>query len=85
MLFISEAERYVEIIADRGIHRLVQQSQWQKLVDEFVSAVKAGNTHRALLDRIGGCGELLQEKVAATREKNELPNGVAVPDWCLYR
>ncbi|MGB3610205.1 MAG: TPM domain-containing protein [Cellvibrio sp.] len=74
LLFVSEAERYVEIIADRGISQLVPQSQWQGLIDEFISAVKAGRTHEGLINCIKGCGTILQQQVPATRDKNELPN-----------
>ncbi len=78
LLFISEAEHYVEIIADRGINQLVEQHQWQQLVDDFVSAVKAGETHAGLMACISGCGKLLQEHVPATGEKNELPNHLVI-------
>lgn len=78
MLFVSEAEHYVEIIADRGINNLVEQSRWQKLIDDFVVAVKAGQTHAGLITCIDACGKILQEKVPATREKDELPNGLVL-------
>lgn len=78
LLFISEAEHYVEILADRGISAQVDQSYWQTLVDEFISAVKAGETHRGLITCIDDCGALLKEKVPATSQKNELPNRLVV-------
>ena len=74
LLFVSEAERYVEIIADRGINQQVEQAQWQTLIDEFVAAVKAGNTQQGLTNCIKGCGAILQQHVPATHQKNELPN-----------
>lgn len=78
LLFISEAEHYVEIIADKGINALVEKHQWQQLVDDFVVAVKAGKTHSGLIACISGCGELLREKVPATGDKNELPNRLVI-------
>jgi putative membrane protein len=78
LLFISEAEHYVEFIADRGINKLVDQSQWQELVDTFIRSVKAGETHSGLRACIAGCGKILEEKVPATHEKNELPNALVV-------
>jgi putative membrane protein len=78
LLFISEAEHYVEILADRGINDLVGQEQWQGIVDNFVAAVKAGETHRGLMQCIERCGGLLEEHLPATREKNELPNGLVI-------
>ena len=78
LIFISEAERYVEIIADRGINRHVQQEQWQDIVDALTTAIKQNNTHQGLLDCINACGGLLKEHVPATSEKNELPNHLVV-------
>lgn len=74
LLFVSEAERYVEIIADRGINQMVEQAQWQNLVDDFVIAVKAGKTQEGLVACITGCGTILKQHVPATHTKNELPN-----------
>lgn len=74
LLFVSEAERYVEIIADRGINNMVDQEVWQAIVDELVAAVKAGRIHEGLTNCINRCGVLLAEKVPVTGEKNELPD-----------
>lgn len=78
LLFISEVEHYVEIIADRGINKNVEQREWQTLVDKFIQAVKSGQTHRGLLECIKGCGDILQDKVPATHQRNELPNRLVV-------
>jgi putative membrane protein len=78
LLFISEAEHYVEIIADRGINQLVEQRQWQQLIDDFVGAVKGGHTHSGLIACISGCGTILRDKVPATSDRNELPNGLVI-------
>lgn len=78
LFFVSEAERYVEIIADRGINNMVDQQVWQAIVDEFVAAVKAGRIHEGLKSCITRCGALLEEKVPATGDKNELPNHLVI-------
>lgn len=78
LLFISEAEHYVEIIADRGINNLVEKDQWKKLIDDFVQAVKSNQTHSGLLACVAGCGKILEEKVPLTQAKNELPNALVV-------
>lgn len=74
LIFVSEAEHYVEIIADRGISQYVDDSQWQQIVDHFTAEVKAGNTHQGFLDCIEQCGKLLMQHIPITNEKNELPN-----------
>ena len=78
LIFVSEAEHYVEIIADRGISRHVDNQQWQRIVDAFVVRIKAGDTRQGFIDCIEQCGELLQQHVPATGEKNELPNHLIV-------
>jgi len=61
LIFVSAAEQYVEIIADRGINRHVPKQQWQAIVDEFVTSVKAGKTEQGFLRCIEQCGELLHK------------------------
>ncbi|MGK0498528.1 MAG: putative membrane protein [Oceanicoccus sp.] len=74
LIFVSEAEHYVEIIADRGIDQHVSAEQWQQIVNAFVSQVKQGQTQQGLIECINACGELLAEFAPASGEKNELPN-----------
>lgn len=80
LIFVAEAEHYVEIIADRGISRHVNNDQWQQIIDRFVSSIQQGKTQQGFLDCIGSCGELLRQHVPATSEKNELPNHLVVLD-----
>jgi putative membrane protein len=74
LIFVSEAEHYVEILADRGIDRHVGHDRWQAIVDAFTARVKAGQTIEGFLECVDACGALLIEHVPATHEKNELPN-----------
>jgi putative membrane protein len=74
LVFVSEAEHYVEILADRGIDRHVEHERWQAIVDAFTSRVRAGETVEGFLECIDACGALLVEHAPATHEKNELPN-----------
>ncbi len=74
LIFVSEFEHYVEIIADRGIDQHVSHERWQQIVDAFTARVKAGETVEGFIECIDACGALLIEHVPATHEKNELPN-----------
>lgn len=74
LIFVSEAEHYVEILADRGIDQHVGHERWQAIVDAFTSRVRAGQTVEGFLECIDACGALLVEHVPATHAKNELPN-----------
>lgn len=78
LIFVSEAEHYVEIIADRGISQFVSDEQWQEIVGCFIAQVKAGETQQGFIDAIEKCGELLKEHVPATDQQNELPNHLII-------
>lgn len=74
LIFVSEAEHYVEILADRGIARHVDDEQWQSIVDTFTARVRNGETAEGFCECVRSCGELLKTHVPATAQKNELPN-----------
>jgi len=78
LIFVSEAERYVEIIADRGISAHVPDETWQDIVNEFTSLVKSGKTLEGFLGAINRCGKLLAEHVPATHDRDELPNRIVL-------
>jgi putative membrane protein len=78
LIFVSELEHYVEIIADRGVAAKVGNEHWQRLIDQFVQQVKAGNSLQGFLDCVNGCGELLATHVPVTDQKNELPNRLVI-------
>jgi len=78
LIFISEAEHYVEIIADRGISQYVGDQQWQGIVDDLTAQIRHKNTLPGLLNCVNNCGELLKQYAPATEQKNELPNHLVV-------
>lgn len=80
LIFVSEAERYVEILVDRGISARISDATWQSIVAAFTRRVKAGETLRGFLECIDACGEHLKEQVPATHARNELPNRLVVLD-----
>jgi putative membrane protein len=59
LFFVSLGERYVEILADREIHARVAEGTWDRLVAEFVAAVKAGNLADGFVAAAEACGALL--------------------------
>jgi len=73
LLFVSEAEHYVEILADRGVDRHVAPERWRGLVDDFVLAVRTGKTLGGFESTISQIGEILAEAVPKTADnRNEL-------------
>ncbi|MCB1693749.1 MAG: TPM domain-containing protein [Pseudomonadales bacterium] len=80
LIFVSETERYVEIIADRGISQHVPDTEWQAIVDAFTRRVHAGKTLEGFLYAVEACGSLLAQHVPATHERNELPDHMILID-----
>jgi putative membrane protein len=77
LLFVSLAERYVEILVERGIADVVPTSAWQAIVDRFVAEVRAGRTAAALTGALDESASLLAPHFPPTPDDaNELPNRV---------
>lgn len=78
LIFVCEAERYVEIIVDRGISSRVDDTVWKALIEVFTQQVRDGKTLQGFLGCIEACGELLATHVPVTQTRNELPNRLVV-------
>lgn len=75
MMFVSEAEHYVEIIADKGINDVVENGTWENIVADFVAHIKAGQTTEGYLAAIDKIEALLKMHFPVSEaDKNELPN-----------
>lgn len=78
LIFVSEAERYVEILVDDGISSRLDDSHWDGIVKAFTRQVKQGQTLAGFVACIEACGELLKVHVPVTQTRNELPNRLVV-------
>jgi putative membrane protein len=78
LIFVSEAEHYVEILVDRGISSRLPDATWQAIVADFTQRVKRGETLQGFLGCIQACGEQLKQHLPATSERNELPNHLVI-------
>jgi putative membrane protein len=75
LFFVSLAERYVEIIADRGVSSIVDDNLWMSIVADFTSAVRQGRIAEGFLETIEACTRVLAERLPRTPgDINELPN-----------
>lgn len=61
LFFVSLAERYVEIVADKGIHERVGEDHWKGIIDGFVAQVSLGRVVDGFVDAIGACGAAMAE------------------------
>lgn len=75
LIFVSEAEHFVEILVDRGIGAEVDDDAWREIVADFIDDVRAGRVEAGLTRAIERCGEILARTVAKTPgNTNELDN-----------
>ena len=77
LLFVSLAERYVEIVADKGIHEKIGEARWQAIVDGFVQKVGGGDVTGGIVAAISACGEAMAEHYPAKPgDEDELSDGL---------
>lgn len=62
LIFISFFEREVMVIADRGISKVVDQKEWDKMVQDIIDKVRLGKVTEGIEAAILRCGEILLEK-----------------------
>lgn len=75
LIFVSLAEHYVEIIADKGINDVVPANAWDQAVADFLDKVKAGHLADGFIAVVNDCGELLKQHFPASKENNnQLPD-----------
>lgn len=75
LIFVSIAEHYVEILADKGINDKVPAGAWEGIVGDFVGNVKAGRVADGFLRTVEACGSLLAEHFPKPPgNADELPN-----------
>lgn len=79
LIFVSVGERYVEILADKGINEKVMQERWDAIVADFVAAVKAKRVAEGFEQAVAACGAILTENFPPKPggdpdSRNELPD-----------
>jgi len=78
LIFVSEAERYVEILVDQGISSQIDNGAWEAIIATFTEQVKQGETLQGFITCIEACGTHLKAKLPASHQKNELPNHLVI-------
>jgi putative membrane protein len=82
LLFISELEKKVLILADSGINRLVPDEEWQHIVDDLIAYIKKKKTAEGIVRAIDQCTDLLIKSGVEDDETagNQLPDGLVESD-----
>lgn len=81
LVYVSVAERYAEIIADKGLHAKVPPSDWQAIVDAMTAQIGDERPGDALAGAIEEVGALMAKHFPATgSDVRRLPDHLIVLD-----
>jgi len=81
LIYVSDAERYAEVIADKGIYEKVAQDVWDSIIADLTAQLACGKRTEGLVDAIEACGALLAEHFPPRPlGEDELPNHLIVLD-----
>ena len=80
MIFISFFEHEVIVMADRGISKVVEQQEWDKIVKDLVVHIREGKITEGIEAGIKRCGEILLEKgfTKTSDDVNELRDDLRI-------
>src|SRR5207245_10629917 len=74
LIYVLLADKYVEIVADRGVDRRVAQDTWEVICRAMESAFREGRFEDGAIDGIAAISELLaQHFPRRAAGPNELP------------
>lgn len=80
MIFVSFFEHEVIVMADRGISKVVDQKEWDKMVSGLIDHIRRDNVVEGLVIALKRCGEILLEKGfhKEADDVNELPDDLRI-------
>jgi putative membrane protein len=80
MIFISFFEHEVIVMADRGISKVVEQKEWDKIVNHLTDNIRKDKVVEGLEAALKRCGEILLEKgfVKTVDDENELRDDLRI-------
>ncbi len=80
MIFVSFFEREVMVMADRGISKVVEQKEWDKMVQGIIQNIRMGKVVDGIEVAILRCGEILLEKgfLKTADDVNELKDDLRI-------
>lgn len=75
LIYLLLADKRVEIVADRGIHKKVGSTAWDAICGEMQRAFAAGRFEQGVSDGVAAISDLLARHYpAAENDADELPN-----------
>jgi uncharacterized membrane protein len=73
LIYVSWADRDVEIVADRGFNGRVTEQEWAQVCHRMEQAFARGAARQAVVEGIRAAGALIARHFPAV-DRNELPN-----------
>ena len=81
LIYVTDAERYAEVIADDGIYEKVSPDVWDGIIADLTAQFARGKRTQGLIDAIEKSGALLAEYFPPRPlGEDELPNHLIVLD-----
>lgn len=75
LIFVSQLERYCEIIGDAGIASKVKHAEWQAIINEMLPRFRSGDIAEGLVVAVDRCGAVLARHFPpGASNPNELPD-----------
>ncbi len=79
LIFVSMAERYARIVADRAIAERVSNREWQHAVDALIAHTRHGRIADGFVAAIEICGRVMEENFPRDQaSRGELPDRIYV-------
>lgn len=80
LIFVSFFEHEVVVMADKGISSVVDQHEWDEVVNILISRIRQGKLVEGIVEGIKKCGEILFEKgfVKTPDDVNELGDDLRI-------
>ena len=80
LVYVALAERYAEIVADKGVRARVDEARWRAIVSELLGAAERGALGEGLVSAVDQVGAVLKAELPGSHGDNQLPNRVIVLD-----
>jgi putative membrane protein len=79
LIYVAEAERYAEVIADTGVADRIDEGVWRATIEELVTALRESRGPEGLVAAVAAIGIILAEHAPPPADDtDELPNKVIV-------
>ncbi|MEQ9287404.1 MAG: TPM domain-containing protein [Cyclobacteriaceae bacterium] len=80
LIYISELEKRVQVIGDRGISSVIEQDDWNKVLALVTDGIKTGTPAEGLVEAIHECKKLLLENgfIVRVDDTNELSDEMII-------